>query len=334
MPSRRVALVIPVTLLGALAPSARAAPEKSWLSWQAPNACPSRDVVLSRIELDTYNTASMDLEARVDVEATSGGWRAHLAITSAGVRSERILEGPSCEVIADAATLIVALARVRGEEAASEPILPLPTVPSRTPVPAPAPTTILAAALPPDVAASPNPVFSHWSVHAMATSDFGMLPALGVGASVGAAWRHGSFEINVEAAAFGPQRGTVESSGSGASITLTSASIDACHVVPLSDRFVMAPCAGIALERLAADGFGAANAFVASQPVVVVGAGLGELSLQWSPVRLVAIRASGRGIIPFARPTFVVEGSGGGVVHKSPLVAVEPSIGAVVSFDK
>jgi hypothetical protein len=117
-------------------------------------------------------------------------------------------------------------------------------------------------------------------------------------------------------------------------MTMASASVDACLVVPWGDRIVVTPCAGFAVERIAADGFGPPGAFVAAQPVRVLPAVLGEVGVEWSASSRVAVRVGARGVAPLARPTFVVDGPGRGNVDQPALVALEPSLGLVVHLGK
>jgi hypothetical protein len=117
-------------------------------------------------------------------------------------------------------------------------------------------------------------------------------------------------------------------------VSLTAASAAVCLVVPIGDRVVTGPCAGGAVERLAADGFGPAETFVAVQPVVVLPAALGEAELEWSPMSVMSLRASARALAPLSRPTFVVRGPGGGDAYRPAPVDLEPSLGLVVRFGK
>jgi hypothetical protein len=172
------------------------------------------------------------------------------------------------------------------------------------------------------------------TLRAAGAVDVGTLPSAGPGVTMGASWRAAPLEIGLDAAAFAAQRGAVSGTTSGASVGLGSAALDACLVVPWGDRVVMTPCAGFALERLAADGFGPSGAFVAAQRAIVLPAAFGDLGLEWWPSRHVGFRGAVRGVAPFDRPTFVVQGPGGGAAHRPSIAAVEPSLGVVVRLGK
>jgi hypothetical protein len=172
------------------------------------------------------------------------------------------------------------------------------------------------------------------TLRAAGAVDVGTLPSAGPGVTMGASWRAAPLEIGLDAAAFAAQSGAVAGTTSGASVGLGSAAMDACLVVPWRDRVVMTPCAGFALERLAADGFGPSGAFLAAQRAIVLPAAFGDLGLEWWPSRHVGFRGAVRGITPFDRPTFVVQGPGGGAAHRPSIAAVEPSLGVVVRLGK
>jgi hypothetical protein len=281
--------------------------------------------VLDRVRANAPPGESDEVRARVQVDAgEDGGWTGRIVVVAGGARSERTVQGFSCQAVADASAMIVGLARV-------------PPAPEPAPPTVVAPVTVVES---PASAARETPTSSSHrhpggpSVHAGALFDAGTLPSAAPGVEVGVGWRAAPIEIGLEAAAFTAQRGTVAGSASGASMTMESASLDACLVVPWGDRVVVAPCAGLALERLAAEGFGPQGAFLVAHPVVVLPAVLGEMGLEWSPSSWVAVRLAARGVVPFARPTFIVGGPGGGDVHRPALIAIEPSLGLVLHLGK
>jgi hypothetical protein len=309
-----------------------------WLEWDAPSPCPGPEEALDRIRAASREAPGDDVHAQVRIRPEiDGRWSASVSVTAGDSRSERLLEGASCGAVADAAALIVGLslapAATVSKDAASGPAS-APTAGAAPNVARP-PAVTLAPIAPKESAPSP---FSRTpgglSLHAAGVVDVGTLPSAGPGVAMGASWRAAPLEIGVDAAVFAAERGTVAGTTSGASVGLGSASIDACLLVPLGDRVVVVPCAGFALERLTADGFGRPGAFVAAQPVVVLPAGLGDLGLEWWPWRHVGLRAGVRGVVPFDRPTFVVDGPGHGPAHRPSVAAAEPSLGVIVRLGK
>jgi hypothetical protein len=171
-------------------------------------------------------------------------------------------------------------------------------------------------------------------VNAAAIVDTGGVPSLSPGVAVGVAWRRAPVEIGVGVTSVEGECATVPGSTSGASVSLAAASAGVCLVVPIGDRIVAGPCAGGAVERLSANGFGPSGAFASSQPVVVTPAAFGEAELEWSPTSVLAVRASARAMAPLSRPQFVVQGPGGGNAYRPAPVDLEPSLGVVVRFGK
>jgi hypothetical protein len=315
-------LGVAAAVWGALACAA----DSPWLTWEAPPECPTREIVLDRIRSIAKDSRGDDVAAQIRVEAADQGrWSARVTATVGGIRSERSLGGSSCEAVAEASALIVGLLLTPAPG-------PSETPPVSVPVARHAPVVLEPAV--PETPAIQRGISGGLSFRAATAVDIGALPSPSPGAIVGAAWRVRPLEVGLEAAAFAAQGATVSGSTSGASVTLASASLDVCLAVPWGDRVVVAPCAGATLERLAATGFGAANAFVGQEQVALVPGALGELALEWSPLPVLAFRATARGIVPFARPTFVVLGPGGGEAGHPAAVALEPSLGLVVHLGK
>jgi hypothetical protein len=251
------------------------------------------------------------------VESIGRRWSGRVEVTSGEARWERTFEGESCATVADAVALTVSLSIARSQALTTVEPAPARTVGALvaselTPAPASKIATAAPAApqavLPADTVPSPSSTHMHstFSVNAEGVIDVGSLPSPSPGGALGATWRAAPIEIGVGATAVEGQRATVAGSSSGASVSLTAASATVCLIVPIGDRVVAAPCAGGAVERLAAHGFGAAQTFVATQPVVVLGAAVAEAKLEWSPMSALAVRASARGLAPWSRPTFVV----------------------------
>lgn len=343
--SRRASWVA-VGIVLSVAKSAAAEATDPWFVWIAPAECPSGEAVLARIGVTAQDGAPNDLTARAAVESIGGRWSGRVEVTSGERRWERTFEGGSCATVADAVALTVSLsiapsrtiaavtaasAQTAGGFLAPEVPRPTPATRNRATV-----SAMLEAAPGPETVSPPTPSHTHgsFSVNAEGVVDVGGVPSPSPGGAVGIAWRSKPLEVGIEAVAVEGQRGTVAGSTSGASVSLTAASASVCLVVPIGDRVVGGPCAGGALERLAAHGFGPSDTFVATQPVVVLPAAVGEVDLEWSPMWAMAVRASARGLAPLSRPTFVVRGPAGGTAYRPASVDVEPSLGVVVRLGK
>jgi len=104
-----VGIVAAVTLGG---PPAEADAEEVPLTWNAPAGCPPAEAVAAEVRRDLADggKAAAPFVAVVNVQQTAGGqWQAHLRVEARGGRAERTFEAESCESVAAAAALIVAL---------------------------------------------------------------------------------------------------------------------------------------------------------------------------------------------------------------------------------
>lgn len=162
-----MAPLLPILLL--LAP----APEREVeLDWRAPAACPDASAILSDvIELTGRSLAEGPLRLVVTATVSGPPWRAEFVAQSAAGRSDRALVGETCDALARAAGVIIAiaLADVRRLPSSS----PWPSPPRR---PQPAVLTT-----PPLVARWPTTV----DVWTAVGPHFGVLAHPGAGAAVG-----------------------------------------------------------------------------------------------------------------------------------------------------
>src|SRR6188768_3894416 len=105
------ALVVTAALHAARPASAQA--QHVPLSWSAPPGCPSDAAVLADVErnLAAAGERTAAFVAVVNVsERPKGIWQAHLRIEARGGQAERRFEAESCQAIASATALIIALA--------------------------------------------------------------------------------------------------------------------------------------------------------------------------------------------------------------------------------
>jgi len=80
------------------------------LSWEAPRECPTRDEVLARARERIGERASAGVEASAVISARGEKWRLELEIAADGGTVHRAIDGGSCEALADAAALVLAMA--------------------------------------------------------------------------------------------------------------------------------------------------------------------------------------------------------------------------------
>jgi hypothetical protein len=164
MTTRPAAALLSSVLAATLLPArARAEPLPLTLQWIAPPQCPSADEVRREVVRQVHvvpGRAPPSIEAEARVEAVGGRWRVELRTTRAGVQGHQILEDASCELLARATALVLALALYdAGDLAPPAGASPEPDGPRVEP--APKHRASSAAASPPpspsDGAASPGP---------------------------------------------------------------------------------------------------------------------------------------------------------------------------------
>lgn len=108
------------------------------LSWDAPRECPTRAEVLARARERIGDRPSAHVEAAAVITARGQRWRLELTIAGGTLRRE--IEGGSCEALADAAALVLAMAAAepvaaRADDPPIEAVEPVPpALESRTAV--------------------------------------------------------------------------------------------------------------------------------------------------------------------------------------------------------
>ncbi|HEU4407493.1 MAG TPA: hypothetical protein VFS43_19665 [Polyangiaceae bacterium] len=262
-------------------------------SWDAPAYCPSSARVLARAGEELGDLAARPLprvRARGEVRPAEGEGRWRLSLRTEGPRGdgERALEADSCEQLADAAALVLALL-VRSEfERTSAP------EPKRSPAPAPPAGPRLRAAL-----------------RLGALVDAGSLPALAPGVGAAVAIARGTLGAEATGAAFFPRREQEgPRSGTGGDIGLAAGGLRACYrpFRPFAGGWDAGGCAGAEVGYVWGEGFGLANA--------KQGAGLwsGALAGAWVSAPLggvpFALRLGAEGGRTLRAPYFDIEGYG------------------------
>jgi hypothetical protein len=294
--SRAAAAALACAALAAPAAAEGGAPIT--LRWQAPEGCPDRAAVEARVaHLLGGAPAATDrtLEADGAVEGIPRGFRLELKVASGGAESTRVLQSVSCESLADAGALVIALAfdpeavtaqeikraeAAGGAPAGSAPPAPNPAHPGgdaahpegdgdhahvgpvstaaliRIPVPMPLPPP---QAPPPAPAPPPSP-FSFGGFLAF-SGDAGTLPSVAPGVRAGLSLGIGAFRIEPAFAAWPSSRSALPSlPGAGAELRLLAFALDGCRrLLPWSDADAPAAafgCVGFEIGEIHGAGFG------------------------------------------------------------------------------
>jgi hypothetical protein len=283
------------------------------LEWLAPADCPSQSDVLGAIER-MIGTGGLRgaVDARVIVTPGEGEFRAEVTVSASGATSTRSLVGESCRAVADAATVIVSLAANPG-----------PTPPEPEPPPAPMlPTS-------PSSAATESPSRRSVVVEGSFLFDSGLLPSASFGGELGAGWSVPHVDLEIVGAFLGSQRATLASVPSqGAAFWLAHLGARACYE-PFDARLDVGPCAGAGFEWIAARGFGAFPDQPANATGQMAVGSLGGRALYRLSPRVV-LRLAGEAVVPWTRPTFVIDG--GGQVFRVPVASFRATVGAEAHF--
>ena len=143
---------------------------------------------------------------------------------------------------------------------------------------------------------------------------------------MGLAWTPGRARLELAGSVFSAQSQTTATSAAGARFNLLVAGARGCWAL-LHGAVELSPCAGVDVQAMSAKGFGAPQNYDANGAWMSAGAGaLVRVPLaSW-----LALRAEIDAIVPFSRPTFVVEGDG--AVHRPSAIGARAGIGAELLF--
>lgn len=242
---------------------------------------------------------------RVDVtRGENGRWRAVLAVEARGARGVRDIDAESCEAIASAAELIIAVAAEGGAPALASPSHTGPTAPEGAVQAPPSRPAILG---------------SRALVAVAAVADGALLPSLAPGVEASVGWLYGwpSWRIRLLAsAAYLPSQtaSTASLPGEGGSFTAFGAAGRVCYSLARG-AFELGPCLGAEADWMSADGFGPAT-FNPRKQSAFWWSGLGTGFVSVEAARGFAVFARGDAVLPVLPKEFVIN-PGAVEVHKA-----------------
>lgn len=329
--ARRLGL-LGVGLAGSLA--AQVARAETFV-WNAPPGCPSHDEVERHLARIAQHGTSGAARIAVDVEGPP--WRATIRFVDGRERGTRRLEAATCEELAEAAALVMAVAIDR-EEAPPAPVPPpapdalaKPASAPAAPPPAPVSRPAAASGDAPTPAAKPSDDGApHLDVGLALAAQSGLLPSLAGGGALSATLHVGKIELTGTGALFAESTTSTNDAG-GRSVTAAfrawtiDARIGRSFWPTASLRF--APALGIGLSRLSGAGAGASTNTTAEDwlPTPFVG---GEASLRLGE-RIAPFLGIDAGL-PLGRSAFAFRGLAS-PVHEPAEVVVRAAAG--VRFD-
>jgi hypothetical protein len=326
-----------LAVLGRALPASAGQEEAFTLSWQAPPDCPSPDTV--RAEVARLLGGEIRLPAGRDFRASAlvaheQAWSVSIETELAGRSGRRSIEAASCQDLADATALILALT-IDPDVVATRPARPNPPAPTPPPPPPPPPPPRLpvpTAPVPAAVQPAPQKQSSsnNFLLGLQAQGSQGTLPSvdLGLGGSVGVVGRRYRVEIR---GAYGLRRdqiaNAVTPAGAYGKFNFLAATLAGCFNLG-GQAVAFGPCADAEVGVVSAQGFGVSQSFSTSKPWLAIGAGgYAAISLgpRWSVPLHLDILA------PLLRPEFVFKNVPSRV-FQAPVVGVRVSAGIELRF--
>jgi hypothetical protein len=328
-----------LAVLGRALPASAGQEEAFTLSWQAPPDCPSPDAV--RAEVARLLGGEIRLPAGRDFRASAlvaheQTWSVSIETELAGRSGRRSIEAASCQDLADATALILALTidpdvvatrPARSNPPTPTPPLPPPSPPPRLPVPPPPPPPFPAAVQP---APQKQPSSNDFLLGLQAQGSQGTLPSvdIGLGGSVGVVGRRYRVELR---GAYGLRRDQIANAatlpGAYGKFNFLAATLAGCFNLG-GQAVAFGPCADAEVGVVSAQGFGVSQSFPTSKPWLAIGAGgYAAISLgpRWSfPLHLDILA-------PLLRPEFVFKNVPDRV-FQAPVVGIRVSAGIELRF--
>lgn len=308
--------------------------ERLSLTWTAPSGCPTGDDVQGRVDAllggETSANTVADVRATGQVERVGSSYRLQLQMAAAGVPSARVLEAGTCEELAGAAAIAIAL--LARESSSDAPPLessasPPPgsdgasdANPPRQPEP-PAPAPVAATS---SSSAASSSRRAHLVIDVpLGTISWGTLPstALGVGVAAGVRWK----SLRVVAGAELWREQSIEPAGFAVEFALRSARLDACLSTTIHS-LELGACTGAAVEQLVAEGI-ASERYAARSASSLWVSGTGSILVTLPVPGFSVLRILGQGgvRVPTSRPRFVIDQLG--PVHQPALAAAKLDFG-------
>jgi hypothetical protein len=312
-------------VLGATAIATAAEHPPVVLSWSGPDACPTGERVLSRLEqlLLRSEPVSNPLVVDADVTVDAEGFRLELATRHGKEEFQRTIQAPSCADLADAAAVILALLIDPKQRAVS----------SEKPSPPRSPTPVGgfgSASRPRTGSDTERTIDRRWGPLVAGSFDFGSLPTPALGLELGGSVAVERVRLSLTGIWFpNSDIRVLEASGTepakGGSFTLLSGHLRLCY--ELFGRTLLAGCAEAELGALGAQGFGTAADTERRVLWAAVGPGL-EAGLPLS--RQLLFRVGVSALMGLSRPEFVL--SNVGRVYRPQMVSGRLGAGLLLYF--
>ena len=263
--------------------------------WTAPESCPTQAEVVQQLSkaVDAGDKELPPLAARAVVTQDGANWRLELTTEMDGRRGTRLLEADSCEGLARAATLVLALTFGEGlarRQAEAE---------ARAAQPAPKPPQP-----PPEPSKPPPPEPPRWQLWAASAIGSDALGGFGPALAAGLAVRPSLLRLGLRLEATFPRSTPLVGFDGDANGFSFGAGLQAC-VAPTWNSLQLAACADVGATLLRASGEGTARDQAATIPLYGAGP---AFSAAWLFHRHAFLQLGVSSRFFFERPELVVEG--------------------------
>jgi hypothetical protein len=309
------------------------------LTWSGPPGCPTVENVQARVDAllggGRSPSSFADVRASGQVERVDNGFRLLLTMGVGSTPSSRVIEARTCDELAGAAAIAIALLARSTMESASEPVsstaasdgTPGSSAPSGgddAPPPPPPPKPDAAPSKQEDPPAKTSAGRLRLFLDApIGLAGWGSLPAtgLGLGAGVGVRWR--ALRVTARGELWQPQ--TEQISGFASRFTLQSGRTEACLVSEMHG-FELGPCLGAAVQRMSGEGASSAI-FSARSKTSLWFAGVGGIFASVPTPGFAHLRFFGGAsvLVSPSRPRFVIDQLG--PVNEPALAAPQVDLG-------
>jgi hypothetical protein len=295
------------------------------IEWDAPEGCPGALDVYARLsdvlgrEPDTLGKLS---RVRGTVLRAGTGYRLVLEAIEHDRRSSRLFEASSCDELADAGTLAIALALAPDQPGLAgggvgELTEPVVSSPAATQAPA-------VDREPSEPAAAAAAVGA--LVNAAAVIEYGALPRAAPGVAVGAGLRFGAPSLLVQGVWLAPQRLSVAPDRE-IELDLLLAGLRGCYELRSATPRLDA-CLGIEVGRMRARGLDLQGAREVSDLWLAAGA---AIDARWALTRALEVDARAEPMLPLERKEYTVNGSD--VVFAPSRISARLYLGLTISID-
>ncbi len=309
------------------------------LSWSAPGGCPDEAFVRAEVARLTRSQTTGGAPLRVHASVSSSGpdrWRLELRSTRAGLDTSRVLEGPACAPLADAATLIISMMVDPDAELPAPAETPAPPPPVATTEPDPPPT--VAPVVAPRrrrarrshraIALVPTRTRLRFVIGADAGLDVGLLPGASVSLRGAAGITYGPWRVELSGQYWpGSSVAHPTRAGVGGHFSLAAGGATACRDLAAGRVAAVGVCAGVEVGAVTGTSYGVALPETVRAPwAAATAGGIGTLRLG----SRIALRLQAVAVIPVLRPDYQLENIG--TVHRLPAVGFRGLLGIEVHF--